>query len=208
MSPGMRVCGGIVCGGRSSRMGQPKAWLPIGNTTMLAHITQIVGQIVRPVFVAAAPAMPLPALPEFVNIIYDRAEGRGPLNGLYEIMCAIGNQADAVYLSSCDVPFLNPRFIERVIASLGDYELCVPIAQSQKHPLAAVYRLSLLPAIEHQLGTGNARLSALTESGKARLLPEEAFADIDPELQSLRNLNSPEDYDRAMLQLARNPGSE
>ena len=34
----MDVGGIVLCGGQSSRMGRPKAWLPFGNETMLERL--------------------------------------------------------------------------------------------------------------------------------------------------------------------------
>jgi molybdopterin-guanine dinucleotide biosynthesis protein A len=77
MSPdeaAMRIGGIILCGGRSSRMGQPKAWLPFGDEVMLQRIVRIVRAVVDPVVVVAAPGQDVPELPD-VQVIRDQ----GPL---------------------------------------------------------------------------------------------------------------------------------
>ena len=108
-------CGGIVlCGGLSSRMGQPKAWLPFGNEFLLPRVVRILREVVDPVIVVAAPGQELPPLPTEVEIVRDREEGLGPLNGLASGLAALLDRVDAVYLSSCDVPFLRPEFVRRI----------------------------------------------------------------------------------------------
>ena len=48
--------GGIVlCGGESRRMGRPKAWLPFGDELMLQRVVRILGEVVNPIVVVAAP---------------------------------------------------------------------------------------------------------------------------------------------------------
>ena len=60
----MKVAGVVLCGGRSSRMGRPKAWLPFGRELMLPRVVRLLGEAVGPVAVVAAPGQDLPPLPE------------------------------------------------------------------------------------------------------------------------------------------------
>ena len=78
----MKVGGVILCGGRSSRMGRAKAWLPFGEETMLQRIVRILRTIVDPIVVVAASGQEIPPLPADVLIARDPEDGRGPLQGL------------------------------------------------------------------------------------------------------------------------------
>src|SRR5689334_1590078 len=100
----MRTGGIVLCGGRSSRMGRPKAWLPFGGETMLQRVVRVLREVVDPVAVVAAPGQDIPELPTGVRVIRDEIEGKGPLGGLCAGLSAIAGECDAVYLSSCDVP--------------------------------------------------------------------------------------------------------
>jgi molybdopterin-guanine dinucleotide biosynthesis protein A len=76
----MTTVGGIVlCGGRSSRMGEPKAWLPFGDEVMLQRVVRVVKEAVDFVMVVAAPDQDIPNLPPDVLVVRDDLEGRGPL---------------------------------------------------------------------------------------------------------------------------------
>ncbi len=114
----MRTGGIVLCGGRSSRMGAPKAWLPFGGELMLPRVVRVLREAVGPVVVVAAPGQDVPPLPAGVVIVRDDVEGRGPLGGLAAGLAALEGKADAVYLSSCDVPLLTPAFVARVIELL------------------------------------------------------------------------------------------
>src|SRR3954464_8854944 len=72
----------VVCGGRSTRMGSSKALLPFGPETMLQRVVRLLGTVVSPLVVVAAPEQALPELPASVSITRDEREGRGPLEGL------------------------------------------------------------------------------------------------------------------------------
>src|SRR5438045_3266596 len=39
----------VLCGGRSRRMGRPKAWLPFGDEALLQRVVRRVGAAARPV---------------------------------------------------------------------------------------------------------------------------------------------------------------
>src|SRR5438105_3550943 len=120
------VAGIVLCGGRSSRMGRPKAWLPFGGELMLPRVVRLLSEVVSPIVVVAAPGQDVPPLPEAIRIIRDDVEGQGPLGGLLAGLTALDVLADAAYLSSCDVPFLRPAFVRRMADLLGDAAVCVP----------------------------------------------------------------------------------
>ena len=197
-----RVGGIVLCGGRSSRMGRPKAWLPFGGELMLPRVVRVLGEVVAPVVVVAAPGQDVPPLPPGVEIVRDPEEGRGPLQGLAAGLEALRGRVDAAYLSSCDVPFLQPAFVRRIVELLGDHSVCVPNVDGYFHPLAAVYRVEVAPVAARLLAENRPRPVFLFDAVPTRVVRPEELADVDPTFQSLRNLNAPEDYDAALRDLA------
>ena len=203
----MRVGGVVLCGGRSSRMGRPKAWLPFGGEMMLQRVVRVLREVVEPVVVVAAPGQDVPPLPEGVGVVRDEAEGRGPLQGLAAGLAALEGRAEAAYASSCDVPLLRPAFVRRVIELLGGADVCVPHVGGYHHPLAAVYRLRVRAEVERLLGEGRMRPVFLYESVPTRVVTAEELRDADPALESLRNLNTPEEYEAVLREWeAKEPG--
>jgi molybdopterin-guanine dinucleotide biosynthesis protein A len=194
----MRVGGIVLCGGRSSRMGQPKAWLPIAGQSMLNHVVAIVSEVVEPVIVVAAPGQALPPLPQEVDIVRDEREGRGPLQGLASGLEALSKRVDAAFLSSCDVPFLLPAFVRRIVSLIGEHAACVPFVEGRYHPLAAVYRIDVLKNVRELLASDRLRPACLFEAVPTRVVKRSDLLDIDPVMQSLRNLNTPADYEAAL----------
>jgi molybdopterin-guanine dinucleotide biosynthesis protein A len=193
-----RVGGIVLCGGRSSRMGRPKAWLPFGDELMLPRVVRILSEVVSPIVVVAAPGQDVPPLPSDVSIVRDDREGRGPLQGLVAGLAALQGQADAAYLSSCDVPFLQPAFVRRLIDLLGDHAICVPRVGEYHHPLAALYRLSMAEAVNRLLAEDRLRPVFLFDAVPTRVVSADELQGADPTFQSLRNLNTPEDYESAL----------
>jgi molybdenum cofactor guanylyltransferase len=65
--------------------------------------------------------------------------------------------------------------------------------------LATLYRrATVLPAIEALLAADRLRPFFLIESVKSLVLEPEQLRDADPDLRTLRNLNTPEDYQAAL----------
>lgn len=195
---GLPVAGIVLCGGRSTRMGQPKAWLPIGGETMLTRVVSVLRSVVAPVVAVAAVGQPLPALPAGVEVVRDDQPGRGPLQGLAGGLAALAGRASAAYVSSCDVPFLRPAFVRRLIDLLGDHAICVPHVGGHHHPLAAVYRLEVLPVVRQLLDADRLRPFFLFEAAATRFVEAGELVDADPDLASLRNVNTPDEYAQAI----------
>jgi molybdopterin-guanine dinucleotide biosynthesis protein A len=201
----MKVGGIVVCGGQSKRMGRPKAWLPFAGEIMLPRVLRLLGQAVNPLVVVAARDQELPPLPPDVNIVRDEEKGRGPLQGLAAGLKALHGRADAAYASSCDVPFLQPAFVRRMVDLLGDKQISVPHVAGYHHPLAAVYRLEVAAAVDQLLAQDRLRPVFLFDLVQTRVVEAAELVDADPTFQTLRNLNTPEDYEAAVREAALGP---
>jgi molybdopterin-guanine dinucleotide biosynthesis protein A len=191
--------GGIVlCGGKSTRMGVPKATLPFGGETMLQRVVRILGGVVSPIIVVAARDQSLPALPDDVTVTRDEREAKGPLEGIRAGLSALPESVDAAYITSCDVPLLVPAFVERMIGLMGDHDIAVMEIDGFPHPLSAVYRRDTLPHVESLLAGDRLRPVFLFDAVRTRRVKPEEMIVVDPQLTTLRNLNTPEDYRAAL----------
>ena len=193
----------VLAGGRSVRMGEPKALLDWHGSTLARRAVGLVARAVDgPVVVVRAAGQALPALPPATELAHDAAEARGPLQGMAAGFAAIGERAEIVFVTGVDAPLLHPALIAHVLASLraGD-DVALPQAHGFPHPLAAAYRATTVAPLiddllaEDSLGTtplmGRCRVRRLD---KAALLADPAVAALDPELRSLDNLNEPAEY--------------
>ena len=104
-------------------------------------------------------------------------------------------RAETAYVSSCDVPFLSAAFVERMSELLGEDAVAVPEVGGIRHPLAGVYRTTVLPVVREMLEAGRLRTAALLDRVATRFVTEADLAGVG--LESLRNLNTPEDYEAA-----------
>ena len=207
------MAGVVLAGGRSSRMGRPKAALEWHGSTLLFRTASILTRVVTgPVVVVRAPEQELPALPDGVELVDDPVEGLGPMQGVAAGLTAVRDRAGAAFVCSTDVPFLHPAFVRQVLRGLADpaVDLVLPVARGFRQPLAAGYRTSLVALIEAQIAEGNLRPGMLlkhctaVQPDDAALLAGRELARDDPELESVLNLNTPEDYEQARAR----PGPE
>jgi len=194
----MTTAGIVLCGGKSTRMGTPKATLPFGSETMLQRVVRLLAAVVDPIVVVAAGQQVLPALPDGVIVARDEREERGPLEGLRAGLKALPPSVDAAYVTSCDVPLLVPGFVTRMIELLGDHEIAVMEIDGFPHPLSAVYRRATLPQVETLLERDKLRPVFLFDAVRTRRVRPEEMTSVDPDLRTLRNLNTPDDYRAAL----------
>ncbi|MDP9400419.1 MAG: NTP transferase domain-containing protein [Actinomycetota bacterium] len=200
-----RGAGVVLAGGRSRRMGRPKAWLEWHGSTLLRRVVDVVARGTHgPVVVVRAPGQELPPLPAGTEVVEDAREGLGPLQGLAAGLAAVADRAEAAYVSSTDVPLLHPAFVSRVLAAVDDEtDVVLPRVGDHNHPLAAAYRTALLPRVERLLAEDRLRPAFLFEDCRVKRLDEEALLvdrllrAADPALDSVLNLNEPADYDAA-----------
>ncbi len=198
----------ILCGGESRRMGRPKAWLPFAGTTMLEHVIGRVSEVCAEIVVVAAPGQSIPTVEERACVVRDDVQGQGPLRGLLAGLAGISGVTDLVFATSTDAPFLVRGWIQTLVGLIGEHELAIPEVDGFLHPLASLYRREpALTAIRSLLDEGQSRPAALRSRLKTLVLGPDAFREVDPAFSTLRNLNSPEDYEAALRDWQRLGGS-
>ncbi len=179
-------------------MNADKALLTFGNETMLERVVRIVSSIVDPrhIVVVAAANQQLPALKTIV--VRDSVEYHGPLPALVCGFAALPPNTEAVFITGCDTPLLNPAIIESLFQQLGESDAIVPQDAERLYPLCAVYRTNIFTRIEEQIRAGGNSLHQLVLQLDAKLIPVEKLRELDPEMLSLKNVNSHEDYFSAL----------
>ena len=185
-------------------MGTPKAALEWHGSTLLGRTVGIMARAASgPVVVVRAVGQDLPELPEGTLVADDQHEGKGPLQGIAAGLAALTGRADVAFVSSTDMPFLHPAFIRRMLRVLEDGDgpdVALPAARGHKQPLAAAYRVSLAGAAERLVKQDRLRPAFLFDECQVETLDDAALkrdpvlAALDPDLDSLLNVNTPADY--------------
>jgi molybdenum cofactor guanylyltransferase len=166
---------------------------------MLARVVRLAGTVAKPIIVVAAPGQDLPTLAADIAIVRDPVSGRGPLQGLAAGLAAFDNSVELIYATATDVPFLEPRWMTRLVELAAGYDLVIPHIAGFYHPLAALYRpAAVLPAVQSLLLADRLRPVFLVDAVRTRVVDETEMRAVDPALATLRNLNYPEDYEKAL----------
>ena len=196
--------GVVLAGGRSSRMGSPKAALEWHGSTLLRRTAGILARVTcGPVVVVRAPGQELPDLPEGILVTEDPREGKGPLQGIAAGLAALAGYADVAFISSTDLPFLHPAFVSRVLSAVTDdqaTDVGLPVARGFRQPLAAAYRVSLAGAAERLVAGDRLRPGflfdqcAVANLGDDELKHDPVLARLDPDLESVVNINTLQEY--------------
>jgi molybdopterin-guanine dinucleotide biosynthesis protein A len=192
----MRAGAILLVGGRSTRMGRPKAELDWHGEPLAARVARVLARAVGEdlVVVVRAPGQDVPPLPEHVEVVADSSGDQGPLRGLTTGLAALRGRADVAFVSSVDVPFLRASFVTAVLRALGPaHDAAAPVVQGRRHPLAAAYQVALLSLCEQLLAEGERRPNVLLDRVRTRLLDEAELPGVD----ALRNVNTQAEYDEA-----------
>jgi len=209
----MRAAGLVLAGGRSSRMGVPKAALEWHGSTLLRRTCGVLQRAgLHPVLVVRAPGQELPPLPADVEVVDDPREGLGPLQGMAVGLTALADRADsadAAFVCSTDLPFLHSELVRRVLRPFDHpvdgeaLDVVLPVARGYPQPLTAAYRTRLAPVVAALVAADRLRPAFIFEDATVLRLDDDALlADptlraADPTLESLVNVNERADYDAA-----------
>ena len=172
-------------------MAVPKAALPYGRTTLLAHQTGRLSAIFSEVIVVAKEAPGFDGGP--ARVVLDRTSDRAPIHGLVR---ALEEASDRLFVLAVDLPVVTNEVI-RAIAERGlasPAAAVVPRADGRLQPLSAVWRRSVLPAALARIARGELSLHGLAGEVGAEILPEEVWWELDPSGNSFANINTIEEY--------------
>jgi molybdopterin-guanine dinucleotide biosynthesis protein A len=177
-------------------MGQNKALLPLPNNqaiTFVGHLVSLLGECcVETLIVARDQAHASTYAFPGVRVTYDKIPGLGPLMGLYSGLNAIN--AERALVVAVDLPFIHPALLSFLLSqTLATDTMLVPLVHNVPQVLLAIYPRSVLPFILEQLWRGRRDLQCLLEVAPVRFVEEAQLRQIDPQLRSFINVNTPED---------------
>ncbi len=175
----------IFAGGKSSRMGEDKAFLPFGGTTLVRYQYDRLSSWFEHVFISTKKDK----FDFEAEFIFDRGEVFSPAVALHSVLTHL--QSEAVFVLSVDVPFLSKAHIDTLYNRLGDHEAAAAKTAGGTQPMCAVYTKKLLPALEKQLEKENHKLNFLLRNS------DTVFVEFDDE-EAFLNLNYKSDYEKAL----------
>lgn len=189
----MKASGVILAGGASRRMGRDKAHLPWRNVTLVQHIVETLRACTDELILVVKDRRMFEGLR--VRVVEDLVPDAHALGGLYTGLKVSAHER--CFVCTCDAPFLNTKLIKALIRQVDGWDMVIPRTHEGLQPLHAVYKKSVLPAIEEQLHMRQWSLHAVVPKVRAHVIEPEQIERFDPGSRSFVNINTPEDYERA-----------
>lgn len=194
MKEKLSLTGIILAGGKSSRMGQDKAFLRLGSRALLEHLTTVLASLFEETLIVTNCRDRFKKLSlGKVKVYEDLIKGRGPLAGLYTGLCYSANRANCVL--TCDMPFVDEIFLRDLVSFWEDDQdgLCLENPEGRLEPFPGIYARSSRRLIHLLLERGEGAMHHFLEVAvvKPLVLKEE-------KIRVLTNMNTLEDYYRVL----------
>lgn len=195
MTARKEVTGIILAGGKSSRFGSNKALSRIDGDRLIERLCRAVGSVTgRMMLITNTPA----------DYAFLELESRkdlvprcGPIGGIYTALRSA--QTPLCLCVACDMPFIQPEFLEYMVERSSGYDAVVPVNDGRVEPLCAVYRETCVPAIEDRIQARRFKIAGFFDEVRVLHLPPEEGGFRDAGM--FFNINDRADYDEALKRM-------
>jgi molybdenum cofactor guanylyltransferase len=191
--PVSMVAAFILAGGKSSRMGRDKAFLVLGQNTLLSRALALATTVVEQVSIVGDPDK----FSNFGVVVPDIYRGHGPLAGIHAALES--SQSALNLILGVDMPFLNCELLHYLIRQAGSSEamVTVPFVEGRYQTLCAVYRKEFRRFAKTALQENRNKIDALFGEISLRVIDEEELSRARFKVNAFRNVNTPQDWKKA-----------
>jgi len=141
MNKTLNIAGVILAGGKNARIGgKCKAFIQLKDKSFLNIITSALEQIFNEILIVTNNPSDFTAFINKYSIITDKIKDVGPLGGINSALYHCS--AEAIFVVSCDMPYLNKELIEKQIEfyNKSDCDALIPRIGSFIEPLHSIYK--------------------------------------------------------------------
>lgn len=185
----------ILAGGKSRRLGEDKVNTMIGDESLLELMIRKTSEIFENVAIITRRDSKLPKIDN--PVLYDLMPGSGSLGGIYTGL--VKSPTYFNFFLSCDMPFIEKKFIEKMISENRNFDILIPRDGRNFQPLHAIYSKACLPQIRELLAAGNLKIIDLFSKVNVRYIEKSEWEKYDKKKRMFLNINTMED-----LEFARN----
>lgn len=187
------MTGIILSGGKSTRMGgENKAFLSINGEFVIDRVLKIFKDFFDEIIIVTN--SPLEYLDYDIQIVTDIIKGKASLGGVYTGLFYASSEH--CFVSACDMPFLDKRFIEYMISRIEGHNIIVPHASDGLQPLHAIYSKKCIPLMKRLIDRDELKIRILYKKMNTLTLPADTIKSFDPDERMFFNINSQEDLKR------------
>ncbi|MGQ9569658.1 MAG: molybdenum cofactor guanylyltransferase [Thermodesulfovibrionales bacterium] len=201
----------ILAGGENKRISIIKGFLEIKGKKIIESNIEILKTIFDNVVISTNN----PALYFYLGLpmIGDIFKYKGPMTGIFSAL--IGLKEEDIFVIACDMPFIKPELIRYIVDKWGKnkedvscilhsptrnnrYGALIPVFNGKSQPLLGIYSRSIIKNMEDTIKTSNRSLRDFLKKVRVLYLTEEEVRGIDPLGESFFNINTMEDYKKAL----------
>ena len=183
------ITGIILCGGKSIRMGENKAFIQIEGVPIINRIFDLFKVLFREVIIVTNQK---DLFSDFDSKIYsDLIPGKGALGGLYTGILLSSFQY--CFCVACDMPFIQKPLVQYLIENIDDADVIVPQTKDGLEPLHAIYSKNCVKPIRKMIDEGKSKIVDIYDQVKVKIVDEKDFLRFDPGGESFINVNTPEE---------------
>jgi len=184
------VTGLILCGGKSKRMGRPKAFLPYGGRTMVEHLINRFGQLFDEVFLVANEPDAFSQMT--VDVVKDILPNRGPVCGILSGLLVAKH--DHVFVAACDMPLVDKKLVREMSRMRHEHDVVVLGHDGVVEPLLGFYSKSCVKSLEDSLFAGKSAAHEILSGVSASVFDYHKIANSAEPMPAYFNVNTPLDY--------------
>ncbi len=181
----------ILAGGENIRLPVSKAFIEVDGVKIIERSLKVMKNLFKEVFIItnqpeAYVYLGVPLFGDIYNI-------QSPMTGIFTSLLNSSNQW--VFISACDMPFINAHLITYMASKRNNFDAVVPILKSKIEPLFAFYSKQLLASMEKAILTDKRGLQNFLNNKRIQHIETKEIKKIDLGAKSFINLNTPEDID-------------
>jgi len=199
------ACSGVILsGGLNTRFqGENKAFASVGGKRIIDRLLGVFSDLFDDIILVTN--HPEQFLQWDLTLVTDIFDLRSSLTGIHTGL--FYSSHPYAFFSACDTPFLKKELVEILIAQMEPkIDIIMPETAAGYEPLCAIYsKRCLKPAADH-LRANKLKIQWALRSNRIKHIPEQRLREVDPELRSFFNINTPQDLARAEAILAEDRG--
>jgi len=180
--------GAVLAGGNASRFdGVDKAFVELDGVPLIRRVLNTLRRLFDEILIVTNSPEEFTVFEKECLIVSDIIKDRGPLGGIHSALSHTSKEK--VFVTACDMPFINPGFIEKltVEALTGGYDCVIPKSASGIEPLCGVYAKRLEKRAETLLRGGDYSVRLLMDKSRCKYVEA-----CEEETGSFVNINAPE----------------
>lgn len=177
----------VLAGGQSSRMGQDKALMKLGEKNVIEYVINNLSQVFDEVYISGNHSNYF----DSKGIIKDVIAHKGPIGG---IRSALEYCKDDIFICSCDMPFFSSELIKNMLQRKEGNRINVAQYQQKVYPVVGIYPYRFLDAFTKSIEKEGLKMMHFLQQQNASYIEFSG----DYENQFL-NINTPECFKNAEI---------